>query len=82
MHTTNIHTLPAATANLPATVTNVQRAMRDGMSSAALLAAANWNERRGYDERRRKARARHKGQAVALRKVAGLLDAVEMGEAA
>ena len=64
------------------TTTTVQRALRDGMSAAALLAVANWNERRGFDERRRKARARLRDQAAALRSVAGQLGATEMREAA
>lgn len=78
MHTTNVHTLHA-----PRTATTtVQRAIRDGMSPAALLAVADWNQRRGFDERRRKARARLRDQAAALRVVAAELDAGEMREAA
>lgn len=60
----------------------VTRAIRDGMSPAALLAVAAWNERRGYDERRRKARARLRDQAAALRVVAAELEAVGWREAA
>lgn len=64
------------------TTTTVQRAIRDGMSPAALLAVAKWNERRGFDERRRKARARLRDQAAALHSVAEQLGATEMREAA
>ena len=64
-------TLPAVAPQQPATVTTVQRALRDGMSTAALLAVSDWNERKGYDERRRNSRKRLKNQAVALRAVAG-----------
>lgn len=63
-------------------VTTTQRAIRDGMSPAALLAVADWNERKGYDERRRNSRKRLKNQAVALRNVAAQLGATEMREAA
>lgn len=76
---TSLHTLPLASA---ATVTTVQRATRDGVSPAALLAVADWNERKGYDERRRNSRKRLKNQAVALRSVAEQLGATEMREAA
>lgn len=68
---TNLHTLPLASAT---TVTTLQRALRDGMSPDALLAVADWNERKGYDERRRNSRKRLKNQAVALRAVAGELE--------
>lgn len=78
MHTNSIHTLHTARA---ATV-SAQRALRDGMSPAALMAVAKWNERRGFDERRRKARARLRDQAASLRSVAEQLDATEMREAA
>lgn len=76
---TNLHTLPLASA---ATVTTVQRALRDGMSPAALLAVADWNERKGYDERRRNSRKRLKNQAVALRAVVDAWWAAPMGRAA
>lgn len=68
---TNLHSLPLASA---ATVTTIQRALCDGMSPAALLAVADWNERKGYDERRRNSRKRLKNQAVQIRAVAGDLD--------
>ena len=74
--------LPVLADEVHTTTTTVQRALRDGMSAAALLAVANWNERRGFDERRRKARARLRDQAAALRSVAGQLGATEMREAA
>lgn len=65
--------LPAAAPQQPATIT-LQRALATGTSPDVLRAAANWNERKSYDERRRKARARHKAQAVALRAVADELE--------
>lgn len=74
MNTTNIHTLPAAAPQQPATIT-LQRALAMGTSPDVLRAVANWNERKSFDERRRKARARHKAQAVALRAVADELEA-------
>lgn len=77
----NDNTLPAVAPQQSA-ITTAQRAIRDGMSPAALLAVASWCERRGYDERRRKARARLRDQAAALRSVAEQLDATEMREAA
>lgn len=76
------HLLPTVAPQQPATVTTLQRALRDGMSPAALQAVADWNERKGYDERRRNSRKRLKNQAVALRSVAGQLGATEMREAA
>lgn len=77
-----IATLRTVAPQQSATVTTVQRALRDGMSPAALLAVADWNERKGYDERRRNSRKRLKNQAVALRNVAEQLGATEMREAA
>jgi hypothetical protein len=67
--------LPAAAKQQP-TTTTAQRAIRDGMSAAALFAVSKWNERRGFDERRRKARARLRDQAAALRAVASDLESV------
>lgn len=69
----NDNTLRTVAPQQSATTT-VQRAIRDGMSPAALLAVAKWNERRGFDERRRKARVRLRDQAAALRAVAGELE--------
>jgi hypothetical protein len=54
----------------------LQHALAAGASADSLRAIADWNERKSYDERRRKARARHKAQAVALR---GVADALEYG---
>jgi hypothetical protein len=76
-----MHLLPAVAPQQPATIT-LQQALAGSTSPDVLRAVANWNERRGYDERRRKARARHKAQAVALRGVAAQLDAAGMREAA
>ena len=80
MHTATIHTLPAAAPQQPATITP-RRALAT-TSAASLRAVADWNERKGYDERRRKARARHKAQCVALRGVADELESGQVREAA
>jgi hypothetical protein len=72
-------TLPAVAAPQPGNTITIQRALQDGISADSLRAVADWNERKSYDERRRKARARHKAQAVTLRAVA---DAVEDGDLA
>lgn len=77
----NDNTLRTVAPQQSATV-SVQRAMRDGMSPAALMAVVKWNERRGFDERRRKARARLRDQAAALRAVAGEVEGAQMREAA
>lgn len=61
--------LPLASA----AVITLQRALAT-TSAASLRAVADWNERKSYDERRRKARARHKAQCVALRAVADDLE--------
>jgi hypothetical protein len=53
----------------------LQQALATGATADSLRAVADWNERKSFDERRRKARARHKAQAVALRDVADRLDA-------
>lgn len=77
-------TNPRRAANdnaLPTTIpqqwatTTVQRAIRDGMSPAALLAVAGWNEKRSDVYRRDRPRLR--GQAAALRSVAEQLSATE-----
>jgi hypothetical protein len=75
---TSLRTLPLASA---ATIT-LQRALATGTSPDVLRAVANWNERKGYDERRRKARHRHKAQCVALRAVADELEDGAMRRAA
>lgn len=59
-----------------------QRALATNTSPAALRAVADWNERKSYDERRRKARARHKAQCVELRVVADELERGQVREAA
>lgn len=81
MHTTNIHTLPAAAPQQYATIT-LQQALATGASAASLRAVADWNDRKSFDERRRKARSRHKAQADALRVVADELESGQMREAA
>lgn len=48
----------------------LQSALASGTNPASLRAVADWNDRKSYEERRRKSRARHKGQAAALRVVA------------
>jgi hypothetical protein len=63
--------LPLASA---ATIT-LQQALATNANPAALRAVADWNERKSYDERRRKARSRHKAQAAALRAVADEMEA-------
>jgi hypothetical protein len=73
---TNVTSLAAHRA-LPlasAAVVTAQRALDSGTTPASLRAVADWNDRKSYDERRRKARARHKGQAAALRVVADGLE--------
>lgn len=61
---------PQQSGNTAPNTITLQRALATGTNPASLRAVADWNERRGYDERRRKARARHKAQAAALRAVA------------
>lgn len=63
-------------ANTTNTIT-LQRALEADTSPDVLRAVANWNDRKSHDERRRKARARHKAQAIALRAVAGDLASVQ-----
>lgn len=77
-----LHRLPTDVPHQPSNVITVQRARADGTSPDVLRAAANWNDRKSHDERRRKARARHKAQAIALRAVAGELERGGMREAA
>lgn len=73
---TSAHPLPLPTTapQQSGNTITLQRALQDGITADSLRAVADWNERKSYDERRRKARARHKEQTVALRAVA---DAVE-----
>lgn len=68
-------TLPTAAQQQSGSTITLQRALQDGTTPAILRAVADWNERRSYDERRRKARARHKAQAAALRATANQLEA-------
>lgn len=69
--------LPTAATQQSGNITTPQRALHDSVSPAALRAVADWNERRGHDERRRRARARHKAQAGALREVAERLEVAQ-----
>lgn len=62
-------------------VISLQQALAS-TTPASLRAVADWNDRKSYDERRRKARARHKGQAAALRVVADEMGRGAMKEAA
>lgn len=67
------------------TVVTLQRALAGGVTAHQLRAVANWNERKSHDERRRRARVRHRAQAGALREVAGQLEIarhMQMSEAA
>lgn len=75
-HTATIHHFHTTAHQRPATIT-LQQALARGITADQLLAVANWNERKSYDERRRRARARLKQQAVALREVAERLEVVQ-----
>ena len=68
--------LPTAAPQQSGNTITLQQALATNANPAALLAVASWNERKSYDERRRKARSRHKAQCVALR---GVADEVECG---
>lgn len=70
-------TLPTAAPQQSGNTITLERALADGATPERLRAVADWNERKSYDERRRKARARHKAQCVALREVAGDLASVQ-----
>lgn len=71
-HTATIHPLPTAATQQYNTIT-LQRALAGGVTADQLNAVANWNERESHNQRRRKARARLKQQAEALRDVADRL---------
>lgn len=80
---TRAHQRPLrAVAPQPLVITNIARATSDGMTAASLRAAADWNERKSFDERRRRARSRLKQQAVALRVLADQMEGVQVREAA
>jgi hypothetical protein len=74
MHTATIHTLPTTAPQQFGNTITLQRASASNTSPAVLRAVANWNERKSHDERRRKARARHRAQRDALRIVAAQLE--------
>lgn len=80
--TATIHTLPTAAPQQSVNIITLQRALQEGVTADSLRAAADWNERKSYDERRRKARARHKEQTVALRAVADAVEDSGMARAA
>lgn len=63
--------LPLASA-----VVTPSRALQDSTTPAGLRAVADWNDRKSYEERRRKSRARHRSQAAALRVVADDLESM------
>lgn len=67
------HRLPATAPQQPTTI-SLQAALASGIGPEVLRAVANWNEQKSHDERRRKARSRHKALADALRVVADDLE--------
>lgn len=69
--------LPTAAPQQSGNTITMQQALASGISPNILLAVANWNERESHNQRRRKARARLKHQAIALREVAGDLASVQ-----
>ncbi|EKS29296.1 hypothetical protein [Afipia felis] len=83
---TNLSTYAAAHPRLlplaSAAVITLQQALASGTTAASIRAVADWNERKSYDERRRKARSRQKAQAAALRVVADQLGGWQVREAA
>lgn len=76
------HQLPTAASQQSGNTITLQQALARGTSPAVLRAVANWNERKSHDERRRKARARLKRQAEALRNVVAQLERGSVREAA
>lgn len=74
--------LPTAAPQQSVNTITLQQALATNTNPASLRAVADWNERRGYDERRRKARSRHKAQCVALRAVAYEVESGQILEAA
>lgn len=71
--TATIHQLPTAAPQQSGNTITLQQALASGVRPDILLAVANWNERESHNQRRRKARARLKQQAMALREVADRL---------
>lgn len=76
------HRLPTTAPQQSGNTITLQQALARGTSPDVLCAVASWNEYKSYDERRRKARHRHKAQCVALRNVAAQLERGQMREAA
>ncbi|MGB3042503.1 MAG: hypothetical protein WBB98_04895 [Xanthobacteraceae bacterium] len=74
--------LPTAAPQQSGNTITLRQALARGVTANQLHAVADWNERKSYDERRRKARHRHKAQATALRAVADELERGGMREAA
>lgn len=75
--TATIHPSPTAAPQQSGNTITLQRALTMGANPASLRAVADWNERKSYDERRRKARMRHRAQAEALREVAERLEVAQ-----
>lgn len=72
-HTATIHTFPTAAPQQSGNTITLQQALARGVTADQLTAVADWNERESHNQRRRKARARLKQQAEALREVADRL---------
>jgi hypothetical protein len=70
----HLRPLPIAAPQQSGNTITLQQALATNANPDVLRAVADWNERKSYDERRRKARARHKAQCVALRSVADDLE--------
>lgn len=77
-----LHRLPTAATQQSDNTITLQRALATNANPNVLRAVANWNERKSHDERRRKARMRHRAQAEALRNVAAQLERGSLREAA
>lgn len=80
--TATIHLLTPTTPQQSDNTITLQRALATNANPNVLRAVANWNERKSHDERRRKARMRHRAQAEALRNVAAQLERGSLREAA
>jgi hypothetical protein len=74
-HTATIHLLTPTTPQQAGNTITLQQALATNANPSSLRAVADWNERKSFDERRRKARARHKAQCLALRAVAEQMEA-------
>lgn len=74
--------LPTTAPQQSGNTINLQQALARGITADQLTAVANWNEHESHNQRLRKARARLKAQAEALREVAGRLGQTTTGLAA